>query len=172
MAPLARVRPCWPGQLPTTQTAPSSGSLAVSWCRSTLGRAVAWSESSSSWPGDPHVCVIHFILCASPVTWSESCLSLPGGPHVCAILSPPCMTCTTYALDRADSSLSWSVEPLICTTLGVACMFGHMVRELFVMASRFSRLCYTWSFMRDMYTTHALRRGDSRTVREFFVMAR
>ncbi len=54
MAPLVRARPCWPGQWPTTQTAPSSGSLAVSWCRSTLGRAAAWSESSLSWPGDIH----------------------------------------------------------------------------------------------------------------------
>ena len=65
MAPLARVRPCWPGRWPTTQTAPSSGCLAVSWCRSTLGRAAVWSESSLSWPGDPHVCqnTNDFTLC-------------------------------------------------------------------------------------------------------------
>ena len=91
MAPLARVRPCWPEQWPTTQTAPSSGSLAVSWCRSTLGRAVAWSESCSSWPGDPHVCAVNFILAACSFRWSESCLSFPGGLHVCAILTPSCM---------------------------------------------------------------------------------
>lgn len=85
MAPLARVRPCWPGQWPTTQTAPSSGSLAVSWCRSTLGRAVAWSESSLSWPGEPRVYIIDSNLCACSVAWPDSCLSFPVSPHIFGI---------------------------------------------------------------------------------------
>ena len=96
-APLARVRPCWPGQWPTTQTAPSSGCLAVSWCRSTLGRAVVWSESSLSWLGDLCVCVMHSILCVCPVAWSESSLSWPGDIHICVTHLILCL-CSVGAL--------------------------------------------------------------------------
>lgn len=48
---LALARPCWPERWRITQTAPSSECPAVSWCRSTLGRAAAWCESCLSWPG-------------------------------------------------------------------------------------------------------------------------
>ena len=50
-------------------------------------------------------------------------------------------------------------------------MFSHMVRELFVMGSRFSCLCYSWFFRCDVYIIHALDSIDSRMVRELFVMA-
>lgn len=48
-------RRCWRARWRTTQTAPSSGCPAASWCRSTLARAPAWFVSSLLWPGVGHI---------------------------------------------------------------------------------------------------------------------
>lgn len=47
----AQARRCWRVLSRTTPTAPLSVCRGRSWCRNTLGRALAWCESCSSWPG-------------------------------------------------------------------------------------------------------------------------
>ena len=139
-APLARVRPCWPGQWPTTQTAPSSGCLAVSWCRSTLGRAVVWSESSLSWLGDLCVCVMHSILCVCPVAWSESSLSWPGDIHICVTHLILCL-CSVVWL---ESSLSWPGDIQICVMHSIFCVCSVVWSESSLSWPGDLRVCVTY----------------------------
>lgn len=138
MAHQGQARRCWRVLWLTTQTAPSSVSVAVSWCRSTLVKAHAWCESSLSWPGeenrpgwqqvwsaagDVHMWPIHAAaLCRSSGALNPACCVAVAGQN-CGQLELCRDLGALWGITRCayGSSLD-SCTPVLCGIMLLLCM--------------------------------------------------